>query len=147
MVSGNGRSVHAVAETHNDSADEQLSERVGALHASNLNDNTESHDESAQHDVLASTKHIAGPENKHSTSQTSDFVDSSDETLHSRVVLGFREEVVEGGGGNDTAHDTVEILSVFDFVLTQNSWCLFVDYSPLIIAEKKEASGGYSRDS
>lgn len=116
MVSRNGRRVHAVAETHNDSADEQLSKGAGAGLASNLNNDTESHDEGAHHDILASAQQVAGPEDKHGTEQASDFVDSSDETLHGRVVFGFGEEVVEGGGGNDTAHDTVSGLLAFGFV-------------------------------
>ena len=93
-----------------------MSKRVGALLASNLNDNTESHDGGARHDVLASTEQIAGPQDKHGTKQASDFVDGSDETLHGRVVFGFGKEVVEGGGGNDTAHDTVGSLLASGFV-------------------------------
>lgn len=78
LISGNGRSVHAVADTHDDSADEQLSKRIGSSLAGNLNNDTESHNEGAHHDVLASTQQIAGPEDEHGTNQASNFVDGSD---------------------------------------------------------------------
>ena len=72
---------------------------------------------------LATTKGITESQSSESTSQTSDLVDSSDETLVNGVVLGLWEVVVEWVGRNDTGHDT------------------------LIVTEKQETSGCDDRDS
>lgn len=71
---------------------------------------------------LATTKGITESQSANGTNQTSDLINSSDETLVDRVVLGFWEVVVERVSRNNTRHDT------------------------LIISEKQETSGSDNGD-
>lgn len=72
---------------------------------------------------LATTKGITESQSSESTSQTSDLINSSNETLVDRVSLGFWEVVHERVGRNDTRHNT------------------------LIVTEKQETGGCDNRDS
>jgi hypothetical protein len=106
LVSGDGRSVDAVADSRNDTSDDELCERVGVGRAGNLDDYSDDHDDSTEDHALATTKQIANGKHEDGTEETADLVDGSDQTLHGRVAPSGCEEVVEGGGGDDTRHDT-----------------------------------------
>ena len=111
LISWNGRGIDAVANTHNDSPNDHLDNGRLSGHRGNLDDDTKEHDKSADHDCSPPTKDITDTQNGHGTSQTTKLVNGGNQALHSRVVLGLREDIVEGRGGDNTTHNTFEMVS------------------------------------
>lgn len=133
---------HSVSDTCDNTTDDELSSGLVALEGSNLDKDTNNHNNTTPHHLdevlacdfmdivdcritnhLATTKGITKSQSSESASQTSDLINSSDETLVDRVSLGFWEVVHERVGRNDTGHDS------------------------LIVSEKQETSGCNDRDS
>lgn len=134
-------SYHSVSDTRDNSANNELSGGLVALKSRDLNNDTDNHNNTTPHHLeemlvtssltsivrnayhLATTKAITESQSANSTNQTSDLINSSDETLVDGSVLGLWKVRVEWLGRNNTRHDT------------------------LIISEKQETSGSHNRDS
>jgi len=77
--------------------------------AGDLNDDTDDHNSGTQEDTLATSELVTEDEDEDGTKQTTDGIDGDDETLVGRVILDFRERILEGGSRDDSTHDTLVI--------------------------------------
>ena len=108
LVSWDGRSVDTVSDTSDASSDDELGSSTTVWrNASNLDDDTDDHDNSTEEDTLATTKLVTKDEDEACTEETSDSVDGDDETFVGGVILDLGESFDEGRGRDDTTHDTL----------------------------------------
>lgn len=121
LVRRNSRGVDAVADSSDDTADDELSKLGVALDGRDLDNNTDYHDNTSHNHGASSAEKITNPEDEHGAHQAANLVDGSDQPLD-RLVLGFREIRVKGVSIYHSRHN------------------------PLVVAEKEETSRGHRRD-
>lgn len=109
MICRDSRGVDAVSNARHGSADDKLRGRMGAIERSDLDYNSDNHDQGADHDRTSPSCSITIVELEDGSYQTSNFVDSRDESLPGCIALGLREVIVEIGSGDDATHDTLVI--------------------------------------
>ena len=106
MVGWDGGGVDAVADTGNDSTDDELGELSVSLDGRDLDDDPDNHDKPSDNHGFPSAEEITTGEDADGAEKAADFVDGGDETLHGGA-LGLGEVVLELGGGDDAAHDAL----------------------------------------
>lgn len=112
LVRRDGGSVHAVANTSDDTANDELGQLDVTLDGGDLDNNTDNHDSSTPNNHPATTHPVTKNKCKNSTQQAANLIHRSNRSLHDIVVLGGPEHVVERGVRNDTGHDTLCVESV-----------------------------------
>lgn len=122
LVRRDGRRVDSVPNAGDDSTDDELGLGAVSRNRRNLDDHTDDHDDTAHSDRSSAASLVSIHQLDDRTEQTTDFVDTSHETLPCRVISGVGKCIVEGGRGDDAAHDT------------------------LIVAEEQETAGGHGRN-
>lgn len=99
--------IHAIANTGDDTTDEELQQGDMAWEGCDLDDHAKDHNSSTREDHPTSTHAITKHESVDGTRQTSEFVDGRHERLHRRIVLGGCEYIVEGYITDNTRHDAL----------------------------------------
>ena len=107
MVGWNGRCVDSVADTCDCSSNDELSHRFITRYGSDLDDDSEDHNETANDDGAPSSKDITEAELEDGSSEAADLVDCGHKTLPCRVASRLRECIVELGRGDDSRHDAL----------------------------------------
>lgn len=109
MVGGDSRCVDTVTNTSDTTSNDKLSGSAAIRgHSCNLDNDTDDHDESTKEDGLATTEFVAEEEDEDGAQEASDGVDGNYETFVVGV-MDLRECFGEGGGGDDTTHDTLVV--------------------------------------
>lgn len=109
LVGGDSRCVDTVSNTGDTTSDNKLSGSAAVRgHSCDLDNYTNDHDKSTKEDGLATTEFVTEKEDEDGAQKASDGVDGNDKTFVVGVVdLG--KCFGEGGGGDDTAHNTLVI--------------------------------------
>ena len=110
LVGGDSGCVDAVTDTSDAAPNDELScstavWRVGC----DLDNDTDDHNTGTKEDGFAAAKSVTCKEDEAGTEETSDSVDSSNETFVGAVSINLGESFDECGGGNDSTHDTLII--------------------------------------
>ena len=110
LVGGDCRSVDSVTNTSDASSDDELRSGTAVRrNCGNLDDDTNDHDPGAKEDGFAATKPVSKSEDDAGTEETTDSVDSNNETLVGGVTFNLGKGMDECGGGDNTGHDTLVI--------------------------------------
>lgn len=120
LVGGNGRGVDSVANTGEETANDELSgcantlanPALGSRHCCDLDDDTDDHGPGSDEDSFATTEPVTELQNEACAEETSDSVDGNDETFPALVfgvLVDLRETVSEGLGRDDSRHDTLVV--------------------------------------
>lgn len=112
LVGRDSRSVDTVADSSDDTTDDELSKLGVTLDSRDLNDHTDDHDNASHDHSASSTEKITDPEDKHGSHQAANLVDGGDQPLDG-LILGFREVIMKRVGVNNTTHNPLIESGVF----------------------------------
>lgn len=107
LVGRDGGGVDTISDTSDCSADDELGcGTTAGGDSSDLDNDTDNHDDSTEEDGVATTETVTKVENEESTEEATDSVDGDDETLVC-LVENLGEVFCESRSGDDTGHDTL----------------------------------------